>query len=103
MERRIAPSVQIEAAIEAALLDGLSDPDRLGELGRLGARLVLDRPLNVGTFRGPTGSRALGRSSCAGPLAGGHAARRPRIGSGRGARTVRDGLEPDHYHQIVPA
>ncbi len=93
MERRIAPSVQIEAAIEAALLDGLSDPDRL----------VLDRPLNVGTFRGPTGSRALGRSSCAGPLAGGHAARRPRIGSGRGARTVRDGLEPDHYHQIVPA
>lgn len=43
MDRRIAPSVQIEAAIEAALLDGLSDPDRLGELGRPGARLVLQR------------------------------------------------------------
>ena len=43
MERRIAPSVQIEAAIEAALLDGLTEPDRLSELGRLGARLVLQR------------------------------------------------------------
>ena len=43
MERRIAPSVQIEAAIEAALLNGLDDPDRLSELGRLGARLVLHR------------------------------------------------------------
>lgn len=43
MERRIAPSVQIEAAIEAALLDGLEEPDRLSELGRLGARLVLQR------------------------------------------------------------
>lgn len=43
MDRRIAPSVQIEAAIEAALLDGFEEPDRLGELGRLGARLVLQR------------------------------------------------------------
>jgi len=43
VERRIAPSVQIEAAIEAALLNGLDDPDRLSELGRLGARLVLHR------------------------------------------------------------
>jgi putative transposase len=43
VERRIAPSVQIEAAIEAALLDGLAEPDRLTELGRLGARLVLQR------------------------------------------------------------
>lgn len=43
MERRIAPSVQIEAAIEAALLNGLEEPDRLSELGRLGARLVLQR------------------------------------------------------------
>lgn len=43
MDRRIAPSVQIEAAIEAALLGGLDDPDRLAELGRLGARLVLQR------------------------------------------------------------
>lgn len=43
MDRRIAPSVQIEAAIEAALLSGLAEPDRLTELGRLGARLVLQR------------------------------------------------------------
>ena len=43
MDRRIAPSVQIEAAIEAALLTGFEDPDRLSELGRLGARLVLQR------------------------------------------------------------
>jgi putative transposase len=43
VDRRIAPSVQIEAAIEAALLNGLAEPDRLSELGRLGARLVLQR------------------------------------------------------------
>lgn len=43
MDRRIAPSVQIEAAIEAALLTGLEEPDRLSELGRLGAQLVLQR------------------------------------------------------------
>lgn len=43
MDRRIAPSVQIEAAIEAALLTGFEEPDRLTELGRLGARLVLQR------------------------------------------------------------
>jgi len=43
VDRRIAPSVQIEAAIEAVLLNGLDDPDRLSELGRLGARLVLHR------------------------------------------------------------
>jgi len=43
VDRRIAPSVQIEAVIEAALLTGLEEPDRLTELGRLGARLVLQR------------------------------------------------------------
>jgi transposase-like protein len=43
VDRRIAPSVQIEAAIEAALLSGFEEPDRLSELGRLGARLVLQR------------------------------------------------------------
>ena len=43
MEQRIAPSVQIEAAIEAALTGGLVDPDALSTLGRLGARLVLQR------------------------------------------------------------
>ena len=43
MEQRIAPSVQIEAAIEAALIGGLADPDALSALGRLGAQLVLQR------------------------------------------------------------
>ena len=43
MGRRIAPSVQIEAAIEAALLNGTAGPDQLSELGRLGAQLVLQR------------------------------------------------------------
>ena len=43
MQQRIAPSVQIEAAIEAALAGGLGDPDALSTLGRLGAQLVLQR------------------------------------------------------------
>jgi hypothetical protein len=43
VDRRIAPSVQIEAAIEAALLNGSGGPDQLSELGRLGAQLVLQR------------------------------------------------------------
>jgi len=43
VERRIAPSVQIEAAIEAVLLDGISGPDHLSQLGRLGAQLILQR------------------------------------------------------------
>jgi putative transposase len=43
VDRRIAPSVQIEAAIEAALLSGIGGPEHLAELRRLGARLVLQR------------------------------------------------------------
>ena len=43
MDQRIAPSVQIEAAIEAILTGGLGDPDALSALGRLGAQLVLQR------------------------------------------------------------
>jgi len=43
VERRIAPSVQIEAAIEAVLLGGISGPDQLSQLGRLGAQLILQR------------------------------------------------------------
>jgi putative transposase len=43
VEQRIAPSVQIEAAIESALAGGLGDPDALSTLGRLGAQLVLQR------------------------------------------------------------
>lgn len=43
MERRIAPSTRIEEAIEAVLLDGISGPDQLSQLGRLGAQLILQR------------------------------------------------------------
>jgi transposase-like protein len=43
VERRIAPSARIEEAIEAALLDGVADPDRISQLGRLATRLVLQR------------------------------------------------------------
>jgi putative transposase len=43
VDQRIAPSVQIEAAIEAVLAGGLGDPDALSTLGRLGAQLVLQR------------------------------------------------------------
>ena len=43
MHQRIAPSVQIETAIEAVLTSGLADPDALSTLGRLGAQLVLQR------------------------------------------------------------
>jgi len=43
VERRIAPSSRIEEAIEAVLLDGISGPDQLSQLGRLGAQLILQR------------------------------------------------------------
>jgi len=54
VEQRIAPSVQIEAAIEAALLNGIADPDALSTLGRLGAQLVLQRAVEdeVAAFLG---------------------------------------------------
>jgi len=51
VEARIAPSAQIEAAIERVLLDGLEGQggldghDRLAQLGRLGAQLVLQRAI----------------------------------------------------------
>src|SRR2546423_1143597 len=40
---RIAPSAALEAAIEELLAEGLGDGERLAEIGRLGARLVLQR------------------------------------------------------------
>jgi len=43
VERRIDPSVGIEETIDQVLLSGIGDADRLSELGRLGARLVLQR------------------------------------------------------------
>lgn len=58
MQQRIAPSVQIEAAIEAVLTGGLGDPDALSTLGRLGAKLVLQRAVEdeVSTFLANPGS-----------------------------------------------
>jgi transposase-like protein len=54
VDRRIAPSVQIEAAIEAALLNGIGGPDQLSQLGRLGAQLILQRAVEdeVAAFLG---------------------------------------------------
>jgi hypothetical protein len=40
---RIAPSAALEAAIEELLAEGLGDSERLAEIGRLGARLVLQQ------------------------------------------------------------
>jgi putative transposase len=40
---RIPPSARLEAAIEALLSEGIGDGERLADLGRLGARLVLQR------------------------------------------------------------
>ncbi len=56
MERRIAPSIEIEEAIEQLLLGGLDDTDRLSKLGRLGAQLVLQRAVEeeVTAFLGRT-------------------------------------------------
>jgi hypothetical protein len=90
VERRIAPSVRIEDPIEQALLDGVSSPDKLSQLGRLGAQLILQRAAEdeVAAFLGraryertseaaasrngrrPAGSRpprARSRSPCSGP------------------------------------
>jgi putative transposase len=43
VKSRVASSVAVEAAIEELLAEGLPDPERLAELGRLGARLVMQR------------------------------------------------------------
>ncbi len=43
MTSRIAPSAKLESEIEQLLEQGLTDTARLAELGRLGARLVLQR------------------------------------------------------------
>ena len=43
MTTRIAPRAALEAAIEEFLAEGLGNGERLAEIGRLGARLVLQR------------------------------------------------------------
>ena len=45
MKKRVAPSAALEAAIEELLSEGLGDSEQLAEVGRLGARLVLQRAL----------------------------------------------------------
>ena len=54
MERRIAPSTRIADAIDRFLLDGVSGPDELSHLGRLGAQLILQRAVEdeVAAFLG---------------------------------------------------
>lgn len=54
MGPRIAASARLENAIDALLIDGLADPDKLGELGRLGAQLVIQRAIEdeVAVFLG---------------------------------------------------
>lgn len=54
MTSRIAPSAKLEAEIEELLADGLGDHERLAEIGRLGARLVLQRAVEdeVSAFLG---------------------------------------------------
>lgn len=43
MKKRIAPSARLEAEIEELLSTGVADGEGLAEVGRLGARLVLQR------------------------------------------------------------
>lgn len=47
MNKRVAPSAALEAAIEELLGAGLGDAERLSEIGRLGARLVLQRAVEA--------------------------------------------------------
>ena len=54
MKSRVAPSAVLESAIEELLSQGLSDAEHLAEIGRLGARLVLQKALEeeVANFLG---------------------------------------------------
>jgi len=81
VERRIAPSVQIEAAIEAVLTGGLADPDALSTLGRLGAQLILQRAVEdeVAIF---LGRARYERTPDAGGSRNGHRPRRVQTAEG---------------------
>ncbi len=46
MEKRVAPSTQLEEAITALLESGTPAGEKLAEIGRLGARLVLQRAID---------------------------------------------------------
>jgi hypothetical protein len=51
---RVAVSERLVEQINAILLDGVTDPDRLAHLGRLGAQLVIQRAMEdeVAAFLG---------------------------------------------------
>ena len=44
--QRVAPSDALQQAIDDLLAEGFADPSRLAELGRLGARLVMQRGID---------------------------------------------------------
>jgi len=46
VEKRVAPSTQLEEAITALLESGTTAGEKLAEIGRLGARLVLQRAID---------------------------------------------------------
>jgi len=54
VKSRVAPSTVLESAIEELLSQGLGDAEHLAEIGRLGARLVLQKALEeeVASFLG---------------------------------------------------
>ena len=56
MNSRVAASERLVERIDAIVLDGVTDPERLAELGRLGAQLVIQRAMEdeVATFLGRT-------------------------------------------------
>ena len=89
MERRIAPSVQIEATIEAVLTGGLADPDALSTLGRLGAQLILQRAVEEEAAAFLRRAR-FERTSDAGGSRNGMRSR--RVGDRRGQDHDRDAL-----------
>lgn len=43
VNKRMAPSIELEVAIERLLVEGLTDSEPLGEIGRLGAGLAIQR------------------------------------------------------------
>lgn len=56
MNSRVAASARLVERIDAIVLDGVTDPERLAELGRLGAQLVIQRAMEdeVTAFLGRT-------------------------------------------------
>ena len=94
MERRIAPSTRIEEAIEEVLLGGISGPDELSQLGRLGAQLILQRAVE-GEVAAFLGRARYERTESAVGSRNGHRPRRVQTAEGKitvGMPQVRDTL-----------